>query len=72
MRTGRWHNGGVTDNAVDRDVTAKKADTSDSEDALIARIAADRRAGKDTTRDVEALLRITSDTNQAALDRLGK
>lgn len=47
-------------------------DDVDSQDELVARIAADRRAGKDATKDVEALLRRAGKENKAALDRLAK
>jgi len=43
-----------------------------SEDKLIARIAADRKAGKDTTDNVKALLRLAGGKNRAALDRLAQ
>ena len=69
---GRWHNGGVTDSAVEREVVADDTARDDSEEALVDRIAADRRAGRDTTRDVQALLELAGKTNRAALDRLAK
>jgi hypothetical protein len=68
----RGHNGEVTNSAVERDVVAEEAALDDSEEALVARIAADRRAGRDTTRDVQALLELAGKTNKAALDRLAK
>ena len=68
----RGHNGEVTDSTVERDVVAEEAALDDSEEALVARIAADRRAGRDTTRDVQALLELAGKTNKAALDRLAK
>ncbi len=71
-QTRRGHNGEVTDSAVERDVVAEEAALDDSEEALVARIAADRRAGRDTTRDVQALLELAGKTNKAALDRLAK
>jgi hypothetical protein len=71
-RKHRGHNGEVTDSAVERDVVADEAALDDSEEALVARIAADRRAGRDTTRDVQALLELAGKTNKAALDRLAK
>lgn len=43
-----------------------------SEEELISRIKADREAGKDTTKDVETLLRLTGEKNRAALDRLAQ
>jgi hypothetical protein len=69
---GRGHNGEVTDSAVERDVVAEEVALDDSEEALVARIAADRRAGRDTTRDVQALLELAGKTNKAALDRLAQ
>ena len=71
-QTRRGHNGEVTDSTVERDVVAEEAALDDSEEALVARIAADRRAGRDTTRDVQALLELAGKTNKAALDRLAK
>ncbi len=68
----RGHNGDVTDSTVERDVVAEEAALDHSKEALVARIAADRRAGRDTTRDVQALLELAGKTNQAALDRLAK
>ena len=68
----RGQNREVTDSAVERDVVAEEAALDDSEEALVARIAADRRAGRDTTRDVQALLELAGKTNKAALDRLAK
>lgn len=68
----RWHNGGVTDGPVEREVVADDTGRDDSEEALVAQIAADRRAGRDTTRDVQALLKLARKTNRAALDRLAK
>ncbi len=53
-------------------MVAEEAALDDSEEALVARIAADRRAGRDTTRDVQALLELAGKTNKAALDRLAK
>lgn len=43
-----------------------------SEDELVARITADRQAGKDTTKDVKALLQLAGEKNRAALDRLAQ
>ena len=50
---------------------SQATDTED-EEALVTRIAADRRAGKDTSKDVEKLLRLAGEKNRAALDRLAK
>jgi hypothetical protein len=62
----------MSKSADERDLLAGDALCADSEDALIVRVASDRRAGKDTTKDVEALLDIAAEKNQAALDRLAK
>jgi len=71
-RTTGCHNGRMSKSADERELLADDAGCADSEDALIVRVAADRRAGKDTTKDVEALLHIAAEKNQAALDRLAK
>lgn len=55
---------------AEQDVCARSGD--DSEDVLVARIALDRREGRDTTEDVDALLRLAGEKNRAALDRLAK
>jgi hypothetical protein len=57
----------MTDSAVERGMPSQE-----DEEALVARIAADRRAGKDTSKDVEKLLRLAGEKNRAALDRLAK
>jgi len=44
----------------------------DSEDVLVARVAAARRAGTNDATIVEALLRRAAHRNRAALDRLAK
>ena len=62
----------MTESAVERETASPDDDVIDAEDALVARIAADRRAGKDTTKDVEKLLQLTGEKNRAALDRLAK
>jgi len=51
---------------------ADDVDHAASSDVLIARIAADRRADRDTSKDVKALLEIAGQENRAALDRLAK
>jgi hypothetical protein len=61
----------VRESAVNRQ-SETATDDVDSQDELVARIAADRRAGKDATKDVEALLRRAGKENKAALDRLAK
>jgi hypothetical protein len=68
----RGHNGEVSDNAVERDVVAEEAALDHSQQALVARISADRRAGRETTRGVRALLQLAGKTNRTALDRLAK
>jgi hypothetical protein len=69
---GEWQNGGVSESAVQPDTVANDVDNDASADDLIARVAADRRAGRDTSEDVEALLKIAAEDNRAALDRLAK
>ena len=60
-------NGHVRKSAIDR-----QAEHVESEDELVARIASDRRAGNDTTKDVATLLGRVGKENEAALDRLAK
>jgi hypothetical protein len=43
-----------------------------SENDLITRIARDRREGRDTTQDVQELLKLAARANRAALDRLAE
>jgi hypothetical protein len=43
-----------------------------SEDDLIRRATADRGAGRDSAGDIEELVRLAANRNQAALDRLAK
>jgi hypothetical protein len=43
-----------------------------SEDELVRRATADRAAGRDGTSDVEGLLLVAAEQNQAALDRLAR
>lgn len=62
----------MTESAVERETSSPRDDVTSTEEALVARIAADRRAGKDTTKDVEELLQLTGAKNRAALDRLAK
>jgi hypothetical protein len=62
----------VTESAIQPDVVADNVDDTVSADVLIARIAADRRAGRDTSKDVQALLEIAGEDNRAALDRLAQ
>jgi hypothetical protein len=62
----------VTESAVQPEALADDVDHAASADVLIARIAADRRAGRDTSKDVKALLEIAGQENRAALDRLAK
>jgi len=62
----------VTESAVQPETLADDVDHPVTRDVLIARIAADRRAGKDTSKDLKALLKIAGQENRAALDRLAK
>ena len=62
----------MTESAVQPEKLADDVDHADPADVLIARIAADRRAGRDTSDDVKALLKIAAQENRAALDRLAK
>jgi hypothetical protein len=62
----------VTKRAVEQESSPQQANQGDSEHILVARIAANRRAGQDTTRDVEELLARAGKENRAALDRLAK
>ncbi len=62
----------MTESAVERETSPPEDDVTNTEEALVARITADRRAGKDTTKDVEKLLQLTGVKNRAALDRLAK
>jgi hypothetical protein len=62
----------VSKSAVERDVPTDGTNQADSEDLLVARIAADQRAGRDTSSDVKALLKLAGKDNRAALDRLAK
>jgi hypothetical protein len=50
----------------------EEPDDSTSEDGLIRRAVAERAAGRDTSGDVEALVRLAAKRNRAALDRLAK
>jgi hypothetical protein len=43
-----------------------------SENDLITRLARNRRDGRDTTQDVQELLKLAARANRAALDRLAK
>jgi len=62
----------VSKSAIKRDAPTDETNQADSEDVLVARIAADRRAGRDTSKDVKALLKRAGKNNRAALDRLAK
>ncbi len=62
----------MTESAVERGTPSLEAKTTDDEESLIARVAADRRARRDTAKDVEKLLRLAGKKNRAALDRLAK
>lgn len=69
---GGWHNVLVSKSAIERETKTSQVSTDMTEEELVARIAADREAGRDTTKDVEALLRLAGEKNRAALDRLAK
>ena len=56
----RCHNGTMTDGSGE----------PVSENDLITRLARDRREGRDTTLDVQELLKLAARVNRAALDRL--
>ncbi|HVB94963.1 MAG TPA: hypothetical protein VND67_11610 [Acidimicrobiales bacterium] len=62
----------MSKSAIKRDAPTDETNQADSEDVLVARIAADRRAGRDTSKDVKALLKRAGKNNRAALDRLAK
>ncbi|HEY1988125.1 MAG TPA: hypothetical protein VGG43_01555 [Acidimicrobiales bacterium] len=62
----------MSKSAVEREIPTDETDQADSEDVLVARITADRRAGRDTSDDVKALLKLAGKNNRAALDRLAK
>jgi hypothetical protein len=58
---------------VRKSSTQPETTTSEiSEDELMVHILADRKAGKNTTKDVELLLRLAGTNNRAALDRLAQ
>jgi hypothetical protein len=58
----RCHNGTMTDGSGE----------PVSQNDLITRLARDRREGRDTTQDVQELLRLAARANRAALDRLAE
>jgi hypothetical protein len=60
----------MTDRPVQREVAADDTGATDSEDELIARITDSQRAGRDTSQEVRALLKLAAKANRAALDRL--
>jgi len=62
----------VTESAVQPETLADDVDHAASSAVLITRIAANRRAGLDTSDDVKALLKVAAQENRAALDRLAK
>jgi hypothetical protein len=62
----------MTKSAIERETPTDEPCQVDSEDVLVARIAAGRRAGRDTSEDVKALLNLAGTNNRAALDRLAK
>jgi hypothetical protein len=62
----------VADSAGERSVVDDDSGLDVSEKELIARVAANRRARRDTTQNVRALLKVASEANRAALDRLAQ
>jgi hypothetical protein len=66
-RADRWQSCEVTESANQPETSVDDGDHR-STDVLIARIAADRRAGRDTSKDVEALIEIAARENRAALN----
>ncbi|GAC1595858.1 MAG: hypothetical protein NVS3B21_19270 [Acidimicrobiales bacterium] len=62
----------MTESAVERESLVNESTDEVSEDALVSRIAAGRRAGRDTVQDTQALLRLAAKRHRAALDRLAK
>jgi hypothetical protein len=72
----RCHTGGVRNEAVsvDEELVQSLGGPGDSasDDELIRRATADRKAGRNTTHDVDELLSIAAKRNHAALDRLAK
>ena len=52
--------------------TEEGTDTGAPDDELIRRATADRAAERDTSSDVDALLKVAADQNRAALDRLAQ
>lgn len=66
-----WQTEGVTQRAAaDEENDVETASATLSKDELIRRATAERAAGRDGSSDVEALLRVAADENEAALDRL--
>lgn len=61
----------MTKGAADEEIQTHEVSEFDG-DALIRRLAAGRREGRDTSQEVEALLEVTAHENRAALDRLAK
>jgi len=62
----------MSKSAEKRELLADEVNEVDSEDALIARMTANQRAGQDTTEEVRAILKLAAKNNRAALDRLAK
>jgi hypothetical protein len=62
----------MSKSAEERELLADEVNEVDSEDALIARMTANQRAGQDTTEEVRAILKLAAKNNRAALDRLAK
>ena len=62
----------MSKSAEERELLADEVNEVDSEDALIARMTPNQRAGQDTTEEVRAILKLAAKNNRAALDRLAK
>ena len=60
----------MTERDVEWELWPWQPDQADPADDLLGRIAAARRAGTDTARDVEDFLAVAGNDNRAALDRL--
>jgi hypothetical protein len=65
-----WQSCEVTKRAVQPATSAEDVEDAVPVGALIARIAADQRAGRDTSKDVKVLVELAGRENRAALHRL--
>lgn len=62
----------MSDNASEQDLMADGARQAASEEELIMGLARDRREGRDTTQDVQELLKRAARANRSALERLAQ